>query len=108
MQLAHLCLQAQHVVQCICSKASAPPTEVETATLGELAAACLLEGTSLSSAELVDAGYSLVKQWVHAVVPEMRNLASPTPPAPQKQKDLLQHGYYDWVLSEMIAVICPQ
>ena len=77
--------------------------QVDAATLGELAAACLLQGSSLSSKELLDVGHSLVQQWVQALVPLMKTLANHQPPAPQRQKDLLQHGYYDWVLSEMQA-----
>ena len=80
--------------------------KVDTPTVGELVAAFLVEGVALSSPDLSAAGYALLQQWVQILLPKMKHLADIQPPPPQKQKDLLQHGYYDWVLAEMQAAPC--
>ncbi|CAK9011055.1 unnamed protein product [Durusdinium trenchii] len=74
---------------------------VETASLGEVAAAMFLQAASLGSAELSTAGCEIVSQWVRAIVPNVKNIASQKPPEPKSERDLAQHGYYDWVLTEM-------
>lgn len=75
--------------------------QVETASLGEVAAAMFLQAASLGSAELSTAGCEIVSQWVRAIVPNVKNIASQKPPEPKSERDLAQHGYYDWVLTEM-------